>query len=114
MADELAGTLNARVAIESWVAARDDAGAGAGHWQAVGPAYAAIVPDGGGGGGVGGGIGGEARRSRRRWLVTLRAPAAVTLTSRLIWNGDILAVLAVENDPRQPDRIRLRCEARSA
>lgn len=107
MTDELAGTLTARVAIETWVPARDDAGADAGHWQAVGPAYAAIVPDGGGG------IGGEARRSRRRWQVTMRAPAAVSLTSRLIWNGDILAVLAVESDPRQPDRIRLRCEGRT-
>ncbi len=108
MADELAGTLNARVAIESWVAARDDAGADTGHWQHDGPAWAAIVPDGGGG------IAGEARRSRRRWLVTLRAPFAVSLTSRLIWNGDILNVLAVETDPRQLDRIRLRCEVRTA
>ena len=104
MAEELAGTLTARVAIESWVSARDDAGTDAGHWQAVGPAWAAIVPDGGGG------IAGAARRSQRRWLVMLRAPVAVSLTSRLIWNGDILAVRAVETDPRRPERIRLRCE----
>ncbi|WP_426165828.1 phage head completion protein [Sandarakinorhabdus sp. DWP1-3-1] len=108
MVDELAGALNQRVAIETWVAARDDAGADAGHWQARGPAYAAVVPDGGGG------VAGEARRSLRRWQVTLRAPAVVSLTSRLIWNGRYLAVLAIETDPRLPDRVRLRCEGRDA
>ncbi|PZN97388.1 MAG: phage head-tail adapter protein [Alphaproteobacteria bacterium] len=108
MADELAGALNQRVAIETWVAARDAAGADTGHWQAAGPAYAAVVPDGAGG------VAGEARRSRRRWLVTLRAPTVVSLTSRLIWNGRYLAVLAVESDPRRPDRVQLRCEGREA
>ncbi len=108
MVDELAGALAERVAVETWVDVRDDAGASVGHWQAIGPAWAAIVPDGGGG------VVGEARRSRRRWRVTLRAPTDVALTSRLIWNGQILAVLAVEADPRQRDRVMLRCEGREA
>ena len=107
MNDELAGTMVERVAIEHFVASRDEAGAEVGDWQADGSAWAAIVPDGGGGGTLG-----EARRSRRRWRVTLRSAAAVGLTSRLIWRGAWLAVIAVESDPRRPDRTVLRCEAR--
>ncbi len=108
MAEELAGGLNERVAIETWIDSRDDAGASAGHWQPGASVFAGVVPDGGGA------IEGEARRSRRRWRVTLRAPVTVSLTSRLQWRGLILAVLAVEGDPRAPDRLVLRCEAREA
>lgn len=108
MADELAGVLSERVGMEAWIDARDDAGAVAGYWAPQGTIYAAVVPDGGGG------VEGEARRSRRRWRVTLRAPNAVRLTSRLRWGSELLAVLAVERDPRRPDRVVVRCEAREA
>ncbi len=108
MGDDFAGGLTERVAIEAWVEGRDEAAAPAGYWAARGQAFAAVVPDGGGA------VLGEARRSRRRWRVTVRAPVAVTLTSRLLWQSQILAVLAVESDPRQPDRIVLRCEVREA
>lgn len=107
--DELSGALTQRVAIEAWVDVRDDAGASAGTWQARGAVYAAVVPDGGSGA-----VEGGARRSRRRWRVILRAPVDVGLTSRLIWDGRYLAVLAVERDPGLPDRVLLRCEERGA
>jgi head-tail adaptor len=106
MGEELSGALTERVGIERFVDLRDAAGATIGHWAPVGSAWAAIAADGSGGGD------GEAQRTRRRWRVTLRAPAAVGLTSRLVWRGQWLAVLSVADDPRQPDRIELRCEAR--
>lgn len=106
MGDELAGTMVERVAIERFVEARDDAGSAVGEWRGEGSAWAAIVPD-----GAGASLG-EARRSRRRWRVTLRGAAAVGLTSRLVWRGEWLSVLAVERDPRRVDRVVLRCEAR--
>lgn len=108
MADEFAGALCERVVIEAWVPARDDAGADVGHWQAGPERLAAIEPDGAGRGD------GEARRSRRRWRVMLRQPVTVGLTSRLRWEDQLLAVLAVEPDPRWRDRVVLRCEAREA
>lgn len=108
MTDELAGQMRERVAIESWVTARDDAGADAGFWQPAGSVFAEVVPDGGARN-----VAGEARRSDRRWRVTLRRPVAVTLASRLIWASRTLAVLAVEEDPRRPDRVVVRCETRS-
>lgn len=110
MGDEMAGALRERVAIEAWVDARDAAGAVAGHWQALGMRFAAVVPD------VAAvrSVAGEARRSTRRWRVTLRRPVAAGLTSRLIWQGLVLSVLAVEDDPRLPGRLVLRCEARPA
>ncbi len=106
MLNEFSGLLSHRVAIEGWVDARDDAGADAGHWQASGNAWAAVLPDGAGL------AAGQARRSHRRWRVILRRGLVVGLTSRLIWQGQLLAVLAVEDDPRVADRIVLRCEAR--
>jgi head-tail adaptor len=107
MSEELAGALRERVAIETWVASRDNAGADAGHWQASGSAAAAVVPD-----GRATSPQGEARRSGQRWRVTLRAPAGTGLLSRLIWQGRVLAVLAAESDPRRPDRQTLICEER--
>jgi head-tail adaptor len=109
MQQELAGALRERVAIEAWIDARDAAGGVAGYWQPQGQAFAAIEPDIGGAGVI---ALGDTRRSRRRWRVTLRMPAVVTLASRLIWQSRILAVLAVEDDPRAPDRLVVRCEVR--
>ncbi len=103
---ELSGAMKERVAIEAFVDQRDAAGATIGQWLPAGSAWAAVVPDGAGG------PEGEARRSRRRWRVTLRAPVAVGMTSRLVWRGQWLAVLSVDSDPRRPDRIELRCEVR--
>ncbi len=113
MQQELAGALRERVAIEAWIDARDDAGGVAGYWQPQESAFAAVEPD-GGGSATGVVALGDTRRGRYRWRVTLRAPIAVTITSRLIWQSRILAVLAVETDPRTPDRIVLRCEARGS
>lgn len=111
MAEELSGTLIERVAIERFVDLRDDAGATIGHWASAGSAWAAITPD--SSGNAAPVFDGEARRTRRRWRVTLRAPAAVGLTSRLVWRGQWLAVLSVADDPRRPDRVELRCEVRA-
>jgi head-tail adaptor len=105
MVDEFAGTLSERVAIEAWVPGRDAYGAEAGHWQLRGAAAAAVAPD-----TRGAAVGGEARRSGRRWRVGLRAPPRLDLMSRLIWQGRVLRVLAVDSDPRQPDRQQLVCE----
>ena len=107
---ELAGALRERVAIEAWIEARDDTGGDVGFWAARGLAYAAVEPD----GGSGAVVLGDARQLRRRWRVTLRMPVVVTLTCRLIWQSQILAVLAVEDDPRAPDRLSLRCEVRES
>ena len=42
----------------------------------------------------------------------LAGPAALLI--RLRWRGQILRVLGVEDDPRVPDRVVLRCEGQSA
>lgn len=108
MGEDFAGALSERVGLESWVEARDDAGGVAGYWRAEGVVFASVVPDGRGG------SEGEARRSRRRWRVVLRTPVEVRLTSRLLWDAQVLAVLAVETDPQAPERVVVRCEAREA
>lgn len=103
MAD-FAGALSERVIIEQWLAARDEAAADVGGWGAAEAVAAAVLADGGGA------VEGEARRTRRRWRVVLRAGPRVGLTSRLLWRGRVLRVLAVEEDPALPDRLTLRVE----
>ncbi len=105
---EFAGALREQVTIETWVAARDDAGAEVGGWRAGPKVAAALLPEGGGA------FEGEARRSRQRWQVVLRAGPAteVGLASRLRWRGRALAVLAVIADPARPDRVIVRAEER--
>ncbi len=105
MAEEFAGTLSERVAIEAWVPGRDAYGADAGYWQGRGAAAAAVVPD-----ARGPAVAGDARRSGRRWRVGLRVPPALDLLSRLVWQGRVLKVLAIETDPRHPERQTLVCE----
>ncbi len=107
MAEEMAGTLGERVILESWRTAQDEAGDDAGDWQRVGEFAAAVVPD-----GDGRARDGETRRQRPGWRLTLRAPLAVTLTSRFVWRGTVLTVLSVATDPRRADRVTVRCEAR--
>ena len=107
---ELSGTLRERVGIETFVDARDAAGACVGHWAAAGSAWAVVAPETNSGREGLRGAEGEARRSRRRWRVTLRTPVTVGLTSRLVWRGQWLSVLSVVDDPRRPDRLELRCE----
>jgi head-tail adaptor len=110
MGDDFAGSLRERVGVEAWVDARDDSGGSVGFWQPQGQFHAAVVPDAGGGMRN---VEAEARRSTRRWRVVMRPVVQISLTSRLIWDSLILTVLAIETDPRQRDRIVLRCEARS-
>jgi head-tail adaptor len=110
MAAELAGLLREQVTIETWVSARDDAGADAGFWRLERSVFASVLPD----TGAARAVEGAARRSGQRWQVTLRAPVEIGLTSRLLWSGRILSVLSVATDPRQPDRLVLRCTADSA
>lgn len=98
---EFAGSLGERVVIEHWVAS--DA---AGVWRPGGKVAASVAPEGGGA------VDGEARRSRRRWRVVLRAGVEVGLASRLWWRGVELRVLAVEDDPALPDRRVVRAEER--
>lgn len=106
MAEELTGILTEIVAIDRYVDSRDASGASTGRWLDAGSAWAAVEPDGWAK------PDGESRRSRRRWRITVRAPTRAELTSRVIWRGDWLNVLAIEADPRTPDRVTLRCEAR--
>lgn len=113
MADDLAGQLAERIVLEIWQPARDEFGDDAGAWAMLGSSFAGVMPD-----GAGTLRAGEAPRSGRRWRVLLRpraelaGPAALLI--RLRWRGQVLRVLGVEDDPRVPDRVVLRCEGHTA
>lgn len=104
--DELAGRLRERVTIEQWRESRDAAGLAAGAWEIDGVVAAQMALDRPVNADL---LVGDAEQTAARWRVTLRAPVAVGVTSRLWWRGERLTVLAVERDPATPDRLVVRC-----
>lgn len=103
MTGELAGTLRERVTIEQREDARDALGAAVGNWLPNGEVWAAVVPD-----GTGNAVAGDVREAGHRWVVTVRTRDGIAPGDRLVWWGRLLTVTAVEHDPRQPDRMRIR------
>ncbi len=99
---EFTGLLCERVHLEHWAGDPDG-----GAWVAGGDAWAALVPV-----EPGPGVLGEGRVSRPRYRLTLRAGPAVTLATRFVWRGRVLAVLRTEPDPRLPDRTTCLVEDR--
>jgi head-tail adaptor len=110
MASEQSGTLDERVTIERWQPARDAAADDVGSWMAVETVFAALSRD----GAPGRGTAGDAVRSGRRWHVVLRDRDDLDLQVRLRWRDQILAVRAVERDPRRRDFARLWCDGQPA
>ncbi len=102
MSGEFAGALTERVALEQWQG--DPEG---GSWVAGGEAWAALVPH-----DALTPVVGEGRVSRPRYRLTLRSGPAVTLASRFLWRGRVLAVLRLEPDARVADRQSIIVEDR--
>ena len=99
---EFAGALTERVALEQW---QGDPEGGA--WVADGEAWAALVPH-----DALAPVVGEGQASRPRYRLTIRTGPAVTLASRFLWRGRVLAVLRLEPDTRTPDRQSIIVEDR--
>ena len=106
MADEFAGLLRERVAIDRWTPAI--AGA-SGEWTPAGAAWAALVPvDAAQLADVG-----ERRIGRPHYQLTLRTPTVARVGSRFHWRGRTLVVLRLDPDPRLRDRITFLVEDRT-
>jgi head-tail adaptor len=110
MIAEFTGSLRESVAVEHWMSAPDDSGGDAGVWVFAGQAWAALAPTDLAATGT---VVGERRITRSRYRMTLRAGSGAGLTSRVRWQGRILAVLRVEPDPRTPDRLTFLVEDRT-
>jgi len=105
MSGELAGRLRERIAIVRREPIRDAGGGASEGWATIGPAWAAIEPD-----GSGDLTAGDARAASPRWRVTLRLGADVTVGDRLTWGQRRMRVRRRIDDPATPDRFTLHAE----
>ena len=102
---EFAGTLRERVVIERLVPQRSATGLQVMEWVLVAEAFAAVVPDGAGPEGEAGALSALAR-----YRLTIRHPSGATVGDRARWRDRAMLIRQVLLDPRQGDRMVLRCE----
>lgn len=102
---EFAGTLAHRVVIEALSDLRTDSGLADGSWEPIANCRAAIVAE-----GVGAEAEGMAFSVMPRVRVVIRNRPRIAVQQRLRWRGRLFMIRNVHEDPRQPERLELRCE----
>lgn len=105
MSAEFAGTLRERVVIERAVSTRNAMGLQEPGWEQVCRCLASVALE-----SVGAESEGQALSAMPRYRVTIRKREGVTVDQRITWNGRKLMVRQTLDDPRQKDRIAMRCE----
>jgi head-tail adaptor len=103
--NEFAGTLRERILIESPVSVRNAMGLQEPGWEEVCRCLASVVLE-----SVGAESEGQALSSMPRYRVTIRARDGIGLDQRVTWGDRTLMVRQLLDDPRQKDRLTLRCE----
>jgi head-tail adaptor len=102
---EFAGTLRERVLIERPISVRNAMGLQEPGWETVCQCLASVALE-----SVGQESEGQALSSMPRFRVTIRWREGIALDQRISWNGRKLMVRQLLDDPREKDRIALRCE----
>ncbi|MEO7750896.1 MAG: head-tail adaptor protein [Sphingomicrobium sp.] len=102
---EFAGTLNQRVTIEQPVSVRNAMGLQEPGWTSVCRCLASVNLD-----SVGPESEAQALSAMPRYRVTIRAREGIALGHRVSWNGRVLMVRQLIEDPVRRDRIAMRCE----
>ena len=102
---EFAGTLRERVVIEQPVSVRNEMGLREPGWEPVCSCLASIVLE-----TIGAESEGQALSSMPKYRVTIRWREGIALDQRIRWNGRMLMVRQLLEDPRAKDRIVMRCE----
>lgn len=105
MSREFAGTLRERVTIERPVSLRNEMGLQVPGWEWVCSCLASVALD-----SVGAESEAQALSAMPRYRVTVRMREGIALDQRIQWNGRLLMVRQLLDDPRQKDRIVMRCE----
>lgn len=102
---EFAGTLRERIVIERPISVRNAMGLQEPGWEQVCRCLASIALE-----SVGPESVGQALSAMPKYRVTIRRRDGMALDQRVSWNGRKLMVRQVLDDPRQRDRIAMRCE----
>jgi head-tail adaptor len=102
---EFAGTLRERVLIERPISTRNAMGLQEPGWEQVCRCLAGVALE-----SVGPESEGQALSAMPKYRVTIRRRDGVSLDQRVSWGGRFLMVRQLLDDPRQKDRIVMRCE----
>ncbi len=102
---EFAGSLKERIRIERLVALRTESGLQQPGWEPVANCLAAIAAE-----GAGPQEQAMALSAMPRFRVTIRRRDGVAVGQRVVWGSRRMLVRQRIDDPRQPDRVLLRCE----
>jgi head-tail adaptor len=105
MSGEFAGTLRERVLIERAVSTRNAMGLQEPGWEQVCRCLASVGLE-----SVGAESEGQALSAMPKYRVTIRKRDGIAIDQRVTWNGHNLMVRQLLDDPRQKDRIAMRCE----
>jgi SPP1 family predicted phage head-tail adaptor len=105
MSTEFSGALDQRLMLQRPVDVTDGGGGQSRTWQNVQEFWAQVrlhVQD-------------EHRyaghvATRQRYIISLRRDGDVPLDSRVLWRGQPLTIVAVEDDPATTDRLRIIAE----
>ena len=102
---EFAGTLRERVLIEQPISTRNEMGLQEPGWEEVCRCLASVVLE-----SIGVEAQGQALSAMPKYRVTIRMRDGIALDQRITWNGRKMMVRQLLDDPRQKDRIAMRCE----
>jgi head-tail adaptor len=105
MTGEFAGSLRERVVIERPVSIRNVMGLQEPGWEQVCRCLASVVLE-----SVGPESEAQALSAMPRYRVTIRRRDAIAIDQRVSWNGRKLMVRQMLEDPREKDRVTMRCE----
>jgi SPP1 family predicted phage head-tail adaptor len=102
---EFAGTLRQRIRIERPVTTRTPTGVQEYGWEPVASCLAAIELE-----GVGPQSEAQALSAMPKLRVTIRRRQGVGIDQRIRWGARTLMIRQLLDDPRNPDRLTMRCE----
>ena len=105
MTGEFAGTLRERVLIERPVSLRNAMGLQQPGWERVCRCLASVALE-----SIGAESEAQALSSMPKYRVTIRWREGIAIDQRITWNGRRLMVRQLLDDPREKDRIVMRCE----
>ena len=102
---EFAGTLRERVLIERPVSVRNEMGLQEPGWEQVCRCLASVVLE-----SVGPESEAQALSAMPRYRVTIRRRNRIAIDQRVGWNERKLMIRQLLDDPREKDRVTMRCE----
>jgi head-tail adaptor len=105
MSSEFAGTLRERVVIERPISLRNAMGLQEPGWEQVCRCLASVALE-----SVGAESEAQALSAMPKYRVAIRRRDGIAIDQRIGWSGRKLMVRQLLDDPRQRDRIVMRCE----